>query len=382
MATGRGSEVIIGFKKMNANPSAPQPELWKVTDDTASKPALVGANDGIQPISMGYPAGGPVSLPDDSFKGRPWRAAPDQGEHRADQDITCYLKYDGHDVLIAMAMGTAGTPTQGGTTSAYYNAYKIKDNLSGLYGTLAMETVKDTLVKEIDAAKVNGIRVRGEAGKRVEITFPFLGRRRRTDSPRNTTSTIDSVTPPVVGKFCHFNDVEIRLGDQSWGALSSSNEVFPSAFEIVVDNAMTGEITMENAPYIDEPERTDFGTVTLTLTFPKHTTNTWINKYFGKTKLKAMVRFLGPNIEASYNYMMTFWFPELTIESADTPVGGPGKITLDLPMVASWYIDSTTGPAGMTGIGTPLNNSYEAWSNVVDSVLIEIVNKRTTNPLA
>ena len=98
MARATGSEVIAAFKKAG----------------TWGTPVVCGAGDGllILPSTLKIAR----AIIDDNSLGRYWMQDQDSGSFKADGEIKSFFRYDGHDLLLAMAMGAAGAPTYTGGT--------------------------------------------------------------------------------------------------------------------------------------------------------------------------------------------------------------------------------------------------------------------------
>ena len=95
---------------------------------------------------------------------------------------------------MALALGTAGTPTLLSGT-AYYNTYSPADSISGTFATLAMVKKATTkTVWEIPTAVIHGFTVSAEVGDLAQITFNEMGNKIENESPTNTN--LDSVTYP------------------------------------------------------------------------------------------------------------------------------------------------------------------------------------------
>ena len=92
-----------------------------------------GANDGILILPSSIKKDAPVDV-DDSL-GTYHSKDGLLGPIKVEGDMPMYLRYDGLDVLLAMFMGIAGSPTQQGATSAYSFTYKWNNALDGFFGT-------------------------------------------------------------------------------------------------------------------------------------------------------------------------------------------------------------------------------------------------------
>ena len=343
-----GRETLIGLKKASA---------WRT-------PVACGANDGILILSETLKQTR-EHLQDDSA-GLAFVQRTDPGKINAAGDITSYLRYEGLDVALALAMGQAGAPTQQGVTAAYANAYKLTTNPAGLFATLAL-LKKSDIVHEFPSAKLHGFRISGEMNAPLQITFSALANLLELASATNTAATMANVTYPDKGNRVIFNSsATFKINDESGIALADGNKVYPSSFEFAFNRPMEGDLTAGNED-IDEPVGTGFPEITLTLNFPRYNdaNHQFFTDWDAYTRKKMEIYFKGVLIADTYYYEFKMSFPNLKIADPDAAISGPGKIPASIPFTC---LGTDTAPAGMTGITQPFQ--------------INVQNKRTTDPLA
>jgi len=323
-----------------------------------------GQNDGLLILSEGL-KGAIAAHPDDSA-GLSWLEREDKGLYDPVKgNLEAYLRYEGLDVVLALAMGTAGTPQQQGGTSAYKHTLQLADNLDGLFCTIAQLKQTDK-VWEIPSAKIHGFTIAGDIGTPLKITIPVLGTKLVFNSSTNTPSTMDNVTYPDKKNRVIFDPTTtvIRMNDQDGAALGDSDKIYPNSIEIAFDRKMDADYTQND--YIDEPVQSDFPTITVTLKFPRY--DAVNHQYFldwdAFTAKKMDILFKGAQIESDYYYQMKFLFPKLRVDDPEAAMGGKGKIPASIKLVA-YKADSA--PSGMTGITLPFQ--------------LEIINKNNSNPL-
>lgn len=154
-----GSEIKAAFKKAT---------LWNV-------PGLAGASDGVMVLPSGMKKD--ITHDIDDSLGQYFSKDGIAASIKIEGDIPAYLRYDGLDVLLAMFMGTAGTPVQQAATAAYAYTYKVKSDLDGFFGTL-VKTMKN-YIEEYPAVKVSGLTIKGETGKTLQASLSAIASDKR-----------------------------------------------------------------------------------------------------------------------------------------------------------------------------------------------------------
>lgn len=343
-----GREILIGLKKA---------ATWRTA-------VAGGANDGLLILSEGFK---PIieHLNDDSA-GLPFIQRTDQGKIVTTGSMEAYMRYEGLDVLLALIMGTAGTPAQQAATAAYINSYVMADNLSGLFATLAMLKKSDK-VFEYPSVKLHQFGLSGEMNAPVKITSEGIANLLELASVVNTSATMANITYPDKGNRIIMNkDAHFWLNDESDDALDSGDSIYPASFELGFNRPMEADLVASKED-VDEPIGEDFPEPTLTLNFPRYNdaNHAFFTDWEALTRKKLEIYFKGLQIEDTYYYEFKLSFPNLKVIDPEAPISGPGKIPVSLSFKV---LGTDTAPTGMSGITKPFQ--------------IDVQNKRTTDPLA
>lgn len=371
MTIGKGYEAVAALDKA---------ATWGTAVDVnvAGKGFKI-LNEGISP-AVDY-------LADDSLCGNRFRQEAVIGRQDFTGSIELWNEYTNINIftLIAMAMGRAGTPVTankqpgGERPYAYYGRFQLRDSLEGYFFTLAID--KQVAIHEWDSVKMGSMTISGDAGDRVKLAFDVIARKWNNASAINTT--LGSVSIPTPRKYVMFQDGTFRMALQSGTALGVTDQIYPSAFSVTVNNTMDPTLTSQNDPYVDEPVCSGFGEVTGSLTIPKYTTKAYEDAFVAGTKMKLDIRFITTTqIPAAgggpYYYEWNMYFPQVQITDAPTPVTGAEKITNDLTFMAT---KADSAPDGMDGNGGIADNG-EARGSITLPIEIEWKSSKGTDPLA
>lgn len=288
-------------------------------------------------------------------------------------DIPAYLRYAGMELLLAMAMGTAGVPVlhAAGTLSKDY-VYKPAKNLDGLFVTFVKHM--KNYIAEVPSLKITGFTIKGEVGKPLELVLETAGCfiNDNTSTGINTLTTANNITVAETGNRVLFSQCVFRMNDQSAIALAVGDKIYPSSFELsfkrkvtgVYGALTTGPTVVTQRDVIDEPTNDGMPEISLKLGFPRHTNTTMLNSFGADTRKKLDIIATGAIIEGAIPYLFTLQFPHLQIKNIDI-VDEQGIIKEPVEFVCH---SAAAAPAGMTGITDPF------W--------ISGTNKFATNPLA
>ena len=348
MATGR--DIKAAFKKGT---------IWHTA-------AIAGAGDGILILSEGIPARLPEYLRVEEA-GLPFAKSYDQGNVDISGHIDAYLRYVGLDVLMAVAMGQAGPPSQPDPVNAptvYRNSYRLADRLDGLFGTLVID--KGVSIWEYPSVKVLGFELRGEAGGPVRIRFEMMAddlKRSGDEATSNTPATLSSVTFPTFGLRAMFEHMRFRINEGSGPALTDAHQVYPSSFIFRYRRIMRGEHVADLTKTIVEPVEERMPEVGLELRFDRYSGDDRFNDITRNRPMKADLLFQGPVISGGHRYEFKLLFPSLIATEARASISGPGHI---VHTVAYDALSVETAPAGMT---------------VMKPFQIDVQNTRGTDPL-
>jgi len=345
-----GREIIVGVKHAST---------WRTAVEC-------GADDGVLITSEGIGPKAPNFVDDDSLGKTDIRCVMRTNENAAG-NIEGYLRYEGWDVLLAHALGTAGTPSlvSGGSVS-YENTLSPADSISGIFTTLAIKkSATSHPIWEVPSAKWGGFTISGAIGELVKVTFNMMGNKIENQSSVNTSATMANVTYPEGCEVLKMDsNFKIRMNTQSGAALADSDKIYPMSFELTYNRPLR-----ENweASYDDmsEPVQDGFAEATLKLTFDKYNLDDFMDAIAADTEYKMDITFEGNTIEGSIKYTFRVDIPKLMVVSAESPVSGPGVIphNVELRLLG---VDSA--PTGMTGVTDPIS--------------IYTINKRSTSPLS
>jgi len=345
-----GREIILAVKKAST---------WRSA-------VTVGAGDGllITRESIGAKAPGFV---DDVSLGQPDISRIVQvTESVTGASIDGFLRYEGWDVLLALVLGSAGTPVNEEGT-AYSNTYNAAQSLAGLFATLAIKKANTAKgIWEIPSAKITGFKISGRIGELVQVTVNLMGNKIEIANPQNTSlasvtyqSGLDEDT--VVRMDTQF---KVRMNAQGGSALSDSDKLYPSEFELIYERPFKEQF---EAGFRDmsEPVQSDFATGTIRLTFDKYNLDDFTSAIAGDVDQKMDLTFIGPTITGTTNYTFRVDLPKITWRSASADVTGPGLIR---HVVEGRLLRVDSAPEGMSGVLGPVS--------------IYVVNKRDQSPLA
>lgn len=290
------------------------------------------------------------------------------GAIKVEGDIEAYLRYDSHELPLAMVLGTAGSPTQQGSTTAYLHTLKPATNTDGYFVTYCEDW--KNYIREIPSLKITGFVIKGEVGKPVEISYKCIGIDKVHDSSTNTTSTFDYVTFRETANRVMFAQGVFRMNAQTGSALSGTDVIYPSSFELTYQRKMAGVYGQYKSggcvqDLIDEPTNDGLPEVKLKLTFPRHSATTYLAALKADTRQKMDITFTGAEIASPYNRSFVIWLPNIQL-TGDDPQLELGIIKEPLEFVCH---GASSAPSGMTACtDAPL------W--------VKLISQLATNPLA
>lgn len=259
----------------------------------------------------------------------------------ADFGLDFDFRYDGlENILLAMLLGTAGTPTQL-SGAAWKHTLVLKESVSGLFVTYAVE--KGSLLHIVPTAKVlkgafsmsNGL---------IKASFNLRGNK-LVDTSSILTSMSAVTVPTNKHHRAKFNQAVFWMDAQTAGdALDATNLVSPKSFSLEIERKVDAE-HVAGSSYIVEPRENDKPSVKLMMEFPRMDTGNaaYFAEWSAATEKKLLLTITGPLIASTYYYTLQFVFPRLIIEDveyADSKII-PAKISLR-------GVTADTAPTGMT----------------------------------
>ena len=356
MAKAKGFQGIVGRKK-------------GATWNTATVPA---ATDGLEVISV-VPSGGTDLIEDMQITGRVTQREATAGLKNVTVTMRTALRYEGNGFDVALVTGTAGAPTTV-DTSGKLHVFKIKDDLGGIFSTLAYESIKDTKVEELTSVKWNKLKLSGKAGERVELECSGIASNWTDASAANTTTTIDSITLTAAREYVLFHQGLLWINAQGGATLATADRVNISGFELNIERGMDPRFSTGGGQICDEPIENGFLKVSGSFDFPSLDSASpegnaqFLAEQMAATAKKATITFTSPTLAgaATAYYSWKLWLPNLQFGAAKVGIPGPGGPTWSIPFQA-WHV--ATIPTGFT-------------AGYLDAVTIDHVNKLTGDVFA
>ncbi len=294
--------------------------------------------------------------------------APIRTGMRAEGSVRFPADYNYLSKLLALSMGTAGTPNEDETSVRYTHSLALHASLLGVYASVGINRVIDQAGSGGDdagmlwaGAKANGFEFTAAQGDHARIAIPFLC--------RDLTEGVDTTGytyPHNVNtemQYVLLSEAVVRINAQSGGALGSGDELdTPVSATISYQPNLLGDVVHNGE--IDEPVMRARPVTRLTLSFARYSQTLrtlLLNAFRDETPLKADLVFTG-NALGGGNYGLTFRFPFLKIDNDLEPVlSGPDVVPFDVEFHAQ---EATSAPTGMTGLTAPfevdLTNSVSA----------------------
>ncbi|GJQ44861.1 MAG: hypothetical protein JETCAE04_06150 [Candidatus Jettenia caeni] len=251
---------------------------------------------------------------------------------------------------------------------AYNYIYKWNKIIDGLFCTFCLN-MKD-YIEEAVSVKVVGFTLKGDVGNPLQIIFHVIANNKEYASIVNTTTTFNNVTYVEKSNRVRFSEGVFRINDKSGAGLAAGDKVYPSAFELKVMRKLEGVYTGQyldqtgtaKQELIDEPQNAGMPEVSLTLTFPRHTSTTYLTTLINDTRKKMDITFTGALIEGASYRSFKLQFPHLQLKN-DNITEEPGIIKEPLEFLVQATSDT---PLGM---------------GITDPFWISGTNRRNTDPL-
>ncbi len=288
-------------------------------------------------------------LPDDSA-GQDYHIASDQGLITCGGGLSAYLRYSGLGVLMAMALGSAGSPTPQGD-SGQLHELRMTGGTDGLFGTLAI--YKGFSVHEFASAKVDGFTIEGAAGQPLSISFNLIcdGLGINTTSGANTNALMTGLSAPATGNRALFKQATFLMNDADGAALSGGDAINPARFSLSLRRNLSGDHLAGGGDKIAEPVCAAFPELSLSLEFPTYTSDTYLSDLGNDIRKKMRIDLVGGEIESGVNYGLSIMLPHLVITNAESAVDRAGKIAHPVSLNV---LAPPAEAAGMSGINEPL----------------------------
>jgi hypothetical protein len=267
--------------------------------------------------------------------------------------IPCKLTYADLDLLIAIAMGGAGTPIVNG--DLYDNTYSLAEDLDYSFVAAAYKGVS---VWEYLGCKIDTMKISGEANKPLDFEIGGAAKSLSLASVTNTAAVLQALNTEDAAAKIMFSDLEFKIAAQT-SLLSGESEKGIGSFEINLANALALDQFDNQAKTILEPYRNGFREVKFSFKIPRYEADTYLDWRDTDTALHAYLKF------TSGNYLFDIHLPDFKIDKVDAPIGGPGLIEQNIECTC--HRDPGSVSASFT-----LTDEFE----------IAIINGRSTSPLA
>ena len=316
---------------------------------------------------------------------RVFQGAPLVADRNTAGNLVLDLRFDGLELIWLLGLGfqarrIAGTSMPenlGG--GAYRHLFEVdpvlgyqpwlpgegwvsNDGLLSGQGKVRRATVvveKGANLWETKDAVVEGLTFQGNAAG-MSIVLNMFGYTTNYFSTVNPTlSALSCPTEPLT-----YMDMEVSITDGS-SAVSLTELV---GFQWSIRNNLSTAATTSTAPFVDEPRRAGPAVVQGTFALPSYSAEALILQGWAQTNTALSMRaeFTGDTIGGGNDFRLTFYFPALTLSSADLPVQGPQQVQGNFAFVAHKPSTVPFGfPASVKG----------------GHVMVEVVSTLSTNPL-
>jgi len=267
--------------------------------------------------------------------------------------IPAKLTYEDLDLLIAIAMGAAGSPSANG--ALYDNTYSLAENLSYFFTAAVYKGVS---VWEYAGCKLDTMKISGEANKPLDIEFGGVSKDLDLSSATNTAGVLQALSTEDAAAKIMFSDLEFKIAAQAT-ALAGESEKGIKSFELSLANNMALDQFDNTGEVILEPQRNGFREIKFTFAVPRYEADTYLDWRDADTALHAWLKF------TSGDYVFDIHLPKIKIDKAEAPVGGPGLIEQSIEC---------------TCFRDP--GSVSETFTLTDEMEIDVTNARSASPLA
>jgi hypothetical protein len=332
-----GREITIAVKKASA---------WRTA-------VAVGALNGLL-VKANTLTKAPALLPDQPL-GTGFETSTEAGKDVSAGSLDGETRYEGAEwVLLAMAMGAAGAPTQIAATLAYQHTLQLTAGNFGLFATVAQK-MKSDLVFEWPSVKPGSFTLKGE--KLVPSTFAIqsIAAGLVQDSVINDLTALAAVTyRDKKNRIICDENAYVRVNAAGGAGLSSGDNLPVASWELAFVRPLEGDHVLDASALITEPVGTGFVTADLTLHFPQFIdAGATLLAALGAnppTAYKIEVFVQGGTATGAQKYRLRIQIPQAFLYSPSPGVSGPGKIPHELKFRLT---QSLTAPTGMAGVTNP-----------------------------
>lgn len=290
---------------------------------------------------------------DEVLRGKAGAGASIAGNKSYPFTIPCKLTYEDLDLLIAIALGAAGTPSVNG--ALYDNTYSLAEDLD--YSFVAA-VYKGVSVWEHAGCKIDTMKISGEANKPLNIEFAGAAKALDLSSATNTSGVLTGLSTEDATSKNMFSDLEFKIAAQA-DILSGEAEKGIGSFELNLSNALALDQFDNRAATILEPERNGMRDVKFSFKVPRYEADTYLDWRDADTALHAYLKF------TSGNYLFDIHLSKIKIDKCEAQIGGPGLIEQNIECTC--FRDPGSVSTSFTS---------------TDEFEIDVTNGRSASPLA
>ncbi|MEW6427327.1 MAG: phage tail tube protein [Thermodesulfobacteriota bacterium] len=255
---------------------------------------------------------------DEVLRGKAGANPDSDGNVRVPFNLPCKLTYQDVDLLIAVAMGAAGTPAANG--GKYDNTYSLAEDC--LYSFTAA-VYKAVSVWEAAGCKIDKMSIKGSANKPIDITFSGAAKALDLASALNTLAVVGALATEDAAPKLMFSDLAFKIAPQAT-ALSGVAETGINSFEFSLANNLKLDDHDSTSTSILEPVRNGLRAVGFQFTLPRYAADTFRGYMTAKTALHAEL------VWTLSGYVFRINIPRLTVNKAAAPTKGAGLHTVEV----------------------------------------------------
>lgn len=308
-----------------------------------------GANDGMLFLSEGLGVIAQESIINKSIGGRDSHVYDSDKLNFQVQDsvISQEMIFEMFELSLALAMGTAGSPSSG--TDGYTHTLRPKIDNQDIFGTLAFEKKENTIIHTYPSVKFKGFEITGQAGENLKLNSTLIPCGFTNADGTVVAAAFDNVTHRAKSGIVNFNKCQFWMNAQSGGAVATGDAIYPSGLTFQYMRDMEPKFVSRNktdatAFYSDQPEDGDFPEIMLTLDFPKYSVDTYVTALLADTHYKMKINFQGALIGTDY-YNFALYLTNLELLNANAAIEGSGKIVQPLEFRCK---AASAAPTGMS----------------------------------
>lgn len=251
---------------------------------------------------------------DEVLRGKAGAGATIAGNKSHPFTIPCKLTYEDLDLLIAMAMGSAGAPVANG--ALYDNTYSLAEDIDH---SLTAAVYKGVSVWEFAGCKINTMKISGSANKPLDIEFGGAAKVLDLASALNTSGVMTALDTEDAAAKVMFSDLTFKIAAQATD-LAGVSEVGIGSFDLSLDNKLKMDEFDNRAKTILEPQRDGIRSVPFNFAVPRYEADTYIDWRDNDTALHAQLAF------TMGDYLFQINIPKIKVDQAEAKIPGPGLI--------------------------------------------------------